>query len=81
MSLPTNKDARRIGSRMESTDSQDIDRFAPVVRRPVELGYWKNLLRQLVIRKARNLMSIGISDDRFRARSVTTENPERAADR
>lgn len=65
MSLPTNKDARRIGSRIDSGSSDQVDRFATSVHSPMELKFWMQKLNQMIKRRKQNLMSIGISDDRF----------------
>lgn len=66
MSIPDNKDARRIGTRSDSEGTELVDRFSAPVQRPTELRFWKNLLLQMFRRKASDWTSVGISDDRFR---------------
>lgn len=67
------QDARRIGSRIYSGSSEQVDRFASSVHSPLELKFWTNMLKQIVKRKKQDLMSIGICDDRFRNDSVSED--------
>ena len=68
MTFTKQQQAGRRETTTESTiaGSDMIDRFAPKIRYPWEIGYWIYTLKQLVKPKSIGVKSIGISDDRFR---------------